>query len=41
MICDVDFCIKETECSSKTDVKQITCPTTVDGYDWKKGPELL
>ena len=41
MICDVDFCIKETECSSKTDVEHITCPTSVDGYDWKKGPELL
>ena len=41
MICDVDFCLKETECSSKTDVEQITCPNFDAGYDWKKGPELL
>lgn len=41
MICDVDFCLKDSECVPNTLAENIECPTGEESHDWKKGPNLL
>ena len=41
MICDVDFCLKQSECHPKTLAENIKCPAGEESHEWKKGPNLL